>query len=75
MNWVDYIFDPNNPWICQEFILYRKDFNKNLDESGLIEKIFDINLIEDYCVLLEDAFSFQNPPSAGLCDTIKYMNN
>lgn len=29
MNTTDYIFDPDNPWICQEFIQYRKDFMQN----------------------------------------------
>lgn len=74
INTTGYIFDPDNPWICQEFILYRKDFDKKLNELILIENMFDIGLIKDYCMLLNNAFSFQ-VPSSNLDDTIKYMHD
>ncbi|WP_040194174.1 GNAT family N-acetyltransferase [Clostridium culturomicium] len=74
MNTTDYILDPDNPWICQEFILYRKDFDKKLNEFILNEKIFYIGLINDYCSLLNNAFSFQ-VPSSNLDDTIEYMHD
>lgn len=73
MNTTDYIFDPNNPWICQEFILYRKDFDKKINEFILIENTFDIGLIKEYCILLDCAFSFQ-VPSNNLDETIEYMH-
>ncbi len=75
MNSTDYVFDPDNPWICQEFIIYRKNFDKKIDKSMLTVKTFDINLVKDYCVLLEDAFNFQVPTSSGLDDAIKYMSD
>ncbi len=74
MNSTDYIFDPDNPWVCQEFILYRNDFDKKIDESILIANLFDVGLIKDYCILLNNAFSFQVPPN-NLDDTIKYMRD
>lgn len=74
MNTTDYIFDPNNPWICQEFILYRKDFDKKLSKVALDEKVFDKELIKDYSTLIVDAFSFQ-VPSSNLDDTIEYIQD
>ncbi|SHH35309.1 GNAT family N-acetyltransferase [Sporanaerobacter acetigenes] len=74
MNTTDYIFDPDNPWICQEFILYRKDFDKKINEFILNENVFDIGLIKDYCILLDNAFSFQVPFN-NLDDTIEYMHD
>ena len=75
MNTTDYIFDSDNPWICQEFILYRKDFDKKINEFILNENVFDIGLIKDYCMLLNNAFSFQVPSNNNLDDTIKYMHD
>jgi GNAT superfamily N-acetyltransferase len=75
MNTTDYIFNPDNPWICQEFILYRKDFDKKINEFILNENVFDIDLIKDYCMLLNNAFSFQVPSNNNLDDTIKYMHD
>jgi GNAT superfamily N-acetyltransferase len=74
MNTTDYVFDLDNSWICQEFIIYRKDFNKKMKEFNLIENMFDIGLINDYCIILNNAFSFQ-VPSSNLDDTIKYMHD
>ncbi|SCZ11818.1 GNAT family N-acetyltransferase [Alkaliphilus peptidifermentans] len=74
MDTTDYIFDPDNPYICQGFIVYRKDFDKKINEYTLIENLFEIGLIRDYCILLNNAFSFQ-VPSDNLDDTIKYMHD
>jgi GNAT superfamily N-acetyltransferase len=74
MKTTDYVFDADNPWICQDFIIYRKDFNKKINEFNLIENMFDIGLINDYCMILNNAFSFQ-VPSNNLKDTIKYMHD
>lgn len=56
-----YVFDPQNPWENCEFVLHKRDF-KPPSGVNLIEKPFETGLMQDYCRLLDEAFSFQRPP-------------
>lgn len=72
MNKSDNSVVPNNPWVCQEFICYKKDFDKKVNKFILNEKKFNMGLINEYSIMLNNAFSFQ-VPSANLDEAIDYI--
>lgn len=68
-----YVFDPQNPWENCEFVLHKRDF-KPRESMNLAGKPFEADLIQSYCRLLDEAFSFQRPPGTPE-GTLAYMKD